>query len=81
MVVTIILAVLNAIAAIPAIAKYFEEAMAAIVGWYVARQQAETLGMIADAAALAARAVTDEDRYQAAKAWQDALARGRISIN
>lgn len=75
-----IIAILNALIAIPKIAGYVEDLAAAITQWYVARQTSQTLGMIADAAALAARAETDDDRYKAAQAWVDALSRDRIRL-
>lgn len=71
--------VLTAIAAIPQIMGYVEAFAAAVTNWYVQRQKSETLSKIADAAALAAHAQTDEDRYAAAKAWQDALSRPRYT--
>lgn len=71
--------ILNALIAIPKIAGYVEEAAQEIVLWYVGRQQAATLSAIADAAALASRATTDEERYAAAQAWQTALSRPAIS--
>lgn len=76
---TIFLAILNAISAIPKIAGYVEQFAAAVVGWYVSRQKAATLSAIADAAALSAHAQTDEDRYNAAAAWQKALSSPRIT--
>lgn len=79
MVVSIVLAVLNAIAAIPAIAGYLQQAVQAIVGWYIDKQNNDTLAEIADAAAFAARASNDEERYQAAEKWRQALSRSRIS--
>ena len=74
-----IVSILNALTAIPQILGYVEAFAAAVTGWYVQRQKAETLSKIADAAALAARAQTDQDRYAAAQAWQVALARPRIT--
>lgn len=79
MVVSVVLAVLNAIAAIPAIAGYVQQAVQAIVGWYINKQNTETLAQIADAAASAARATNEEERYAAAQKWHDALSRSRIS--
>jgi hypothetical protein len=74
-----VLAILNALAAIPAIAGYVESAIQTIISWYVAKQQSDTLAAIADAAALSARAQTEADRYAAAQAWSTALSRARIS--
>lgn len=59
--------------AIPIIDGWFRLAMAA----WMNGQTNETLTNIADAAALAARAKTDEDRYAAAAKWQAALSQPR----
>jgi hypothetical protein len=75
----LVIAILDAIAAIPAIAGYLNTLIQGIIGWYIAKQHSDTLAAIADAAALAARAVTDDERYKAAQAWKDALSRGRTS--
>jgi PIN domain nuclease of toxin-antitoxin system len=68
---------LNALAAIPKIVGYVEQFAAAVTDWYVKRQTAQTLSMIADAAALGARAKTQKDRLDADKAWKAALSRDR----
>lgn len=70
---------LNALVAIPKIGTQVEAAVAQAVAWYVGRQNTKTLGLIADAAAAAARAQTDDDRYAAAALWQSALSRPRYS--
>jgi hypothetical protein len=69
----------NAVAAIPKIAGLVERFAAAVVEWYVSRQQRETLSLIADAAALTARAKTQKERLDAASAWARALGRDRYS--
>lgn len=74
-----IVTILNALIAIPKIAGYVESAVQQIVLWYVQRQTAANLAAISDAAALAAKAQTDEDRYAAAKSWQDALSSSSVS--
>lgn len=74
-----LLAIFTALANIKAIAGYCEEFAGALALWYIQRQKTETLAQIADAAAMAARAETDEDRYAAAAAWQKALSRPRSS--
>lgn len=74
-----VMAILNALVAIPQIASYVEQAVAAATLWWVQRQQAQTLSSIADAAALAAKAQTDEDRYKATDAWANALKLPRVS--
>ena len=71
-------AILSALAAIPSILGYVESFAGAVTLWWVQRQKAETLSAIADAAALASRANTDDDRYKAADAWQKALGRDRF---
>lgn len=71
--------ILSALIAIPKIADLVMAAVSQVVLWYVGRQQAETLSMISDAAALAARASTDDERYAAALAWKNALSRPRIT--
>ena len=72
-------AILTALAAIPQILGYVESFTAAVSLWYIQRQNNQTLAEIADAAALAARASTDEERYAAALSWQKALSRARVS--
>lgn len=74
-----IYALLNALVAIPKIGDLVTSAVSGAVMWYVSRQNNETLSEIADAAAMAARATTDDERYKAAEAWQKALQRPRVS--
>lgn len=71
---------LEALVAIPKIAGLVEKYVGAVVLWYVSRQKSETLGLIADAAAYAARAQTREDRLNAAQKWQNALSRPRTTL-
>lgn len=73
--------ILNALIAIPQICGYVESAVQAIIVWYVQRQNNETLAAIADAAALGAKAQTDQDRYAVAQAWQTALSRPRVTTS
>lgn len=70
---------LNAIVAVPKIGEMFERWIGFISAWYVGRQQGETLRLIVDAAALGARAKTQDDRVKVADAWQKALTRSRVS--
>lgn len=72
--------ILTALAAIPQILGYIEAFAGAVTLWYVQRQQSQALAAIADAAALAARAKNDDERFQAAEAWQAALSRPRTSL-
>lgn len=76
--VSVLLAIFRAIAATKALADYAKAFAAEIVLWYVERERADALSKIADAAALAARAQTDEERYHAAQKWQEALNRPRV---
>ena len=71
--------ILSALAAIPSILKYVESFASAVTLWFVERQNNETLSAISDAAALAANAKTDADRFKAAQSWQSALSRARES--
>lgn len=70
---------LNALAAIPSLVNFVETAASAITLWLIQRQTTQTLGMIADAAALSANAKTEQDIANASKAWQSALSQPRIS--
>jgi hypothetical protein len=72
------LALFNALAAIPKILEYLNSFAAGVVQWYVERQTNETLREIADAAALASRAKTSEERYAALGKWRAALSRPRV---
>lgn len=74
-----IFSIFTALADIKAIGDYILQFSAMITVWYCQRQNSETLSQIADAAALAARAETDEERYKAADAWHVALSRSRVS--
>lgn len=67
----------NAIAAVPKILGYVEAFAAGVTQWYAERQTNETLKQIADAAAFAARAKTQEERYEAVNRWKSALSRSR----
>ncbi len=70
---------LNALVAIPQIASLVESFASAVTLWFCQRAQTQTLQAISDAAALAARAQSDEERYASAQAWQAALSRPRIT--
>lgn len=76
-----ILAILNALAAIPAILGYVEKFASAVTLWYISRQNNLTLSAISDAAALAARANSEDERYAAAQKWQEVLSRPRVSAD
>jgi len=66
-------AIAGLIKSIPIVDSWLQQLIAA----WMALQTKETLSEITDAAALAARAVTDADRYKASAAWQKALQRPR----
>jgi len=73
-----IVSLLNALVAIPKIAGYVEAFASWVATWYVNRLKQEQLTKIIDAASLAARAETQEERYVAAEAWRTALSAPRI---
>jgi hypothetical protein len=77
----LIVLILNALVAIPKIAGAVESAVSQVVLWYVARQQAQVLAAIADAAAMSARASTDQERYDAASRWKAALSLPRTTVS
>lgn len=70
---SVITTIVAAIKAIPIIDKWFQMLISA----YLTSQTNETKAHIVDAAAFAARAKTDEERYEASQKWQDALSRTR----
>lgn len=70
--------ILDFLVAIPQLVGVVESAVGAVTYWYIARQRRETLAEIADAAAFAARAETDQERYEAAQKWRAVLSRPRI---
>lgn len=72
--------ILSALVAIPQIAGYVQAFVSQIILWYVQNSTNQTLSQIADAAALASKATTDEERFAAAEAWRSALNRPRISV-
>ena len=69
---------LEALISIPKIGDMVSAAIDSIVQWWAARQTAETMAKISDAAALSARAKTQEDRHAALDKWRDALSRPRV---
>lgn len=73
-----VVALLNALVAIPKIAAYVEMVIDGIVQWQIQRKKAETLAALSDAIALVARAKSQEERYAAAKKLQEAMAAGRV---
>ena len=73
-----VIPLLNAVAAIPKIVGLVEDFAAQVVTWYISRQEKQTLALIADAAALSARAKTQKERLDGALAWKRALSRDRF---
>ena len=69
---------LDVLIAIPKIGEMVSAAVSFLVQWWSNRQTAETMAKVADAAAMAARAKTQEERYAAAEAWRGALSRPRV---
>ena len=63
------------IKAIPAIERMFQQ----LISLYITTQTQIVRSRIADAAALAARAQTDDERYKASDAWVDAMSSARIN--
>lgn len=74
-----IAAFFTALANIKSIAGYVDTFAKQVAIWYLQKQENKTLSMIADAAAFASRARSDEERYAAAQKWQEALSRPRVS--
>lgn len=68
-------AIIGAIRAVPIIDGWFQQLIAT---WMMVQTQA-TLGKITDAAAFAAKAQTDADRYAASAKWQQALQQDKVS--
>lgn len=71
----ILLAALQAVAAIPKIGAYVEQGCAAIVLWWAQRQDKANQAHILDALAAGMKAQTKEARLEASKKWQDAISR------
>lgn len=72
-------ALFKMIAALPGLVDQMKDLAAQVAGWYVNQATEATLSKIADAAAFAAKATTQEARYEAAQRWSDALKHPRIS--
>lgn len=72
---TIFSMLVGGIKAIPILDGWFQQ----LISLYLVLQTQATRSALVDAAALAARAVTDDDRYKASAGWQKALQRPRVS--
>jgi len=79
-VVSFLFSLFQAIAGVKALAQYAAEFGRLVMTWYIQGQEQKTLQMIADAAALGARAKTEDERYVAALKWKEALSRPRVSL-
>jgi len=78
-VLAIVSGILNVLITIPKIADMVSNIVTAIVTWWVNRQNTNTMILIADAAALGARAQNDDERYASAALWQKALSQPKVS--
>lgn len=74
---TIVLSILNALAAIPSIFSYVESFAATVMTWYINNAKNADFKAIADASNLQASAKSVDDRLAASDAWQAALAKSR----
>ena len=74
-----IIAILEALIAIPKIAGIVQGMISQVVYWWILKQKTDVLAAIADAAAMTAMAESDEDRFQAAATWQAVLKKSRAS--
>lgn len=68
---------LNALVKLPGAVLAVEKVCQVIVLWYVSRQGKETLKGLANAAAIAAKCKTQEERHAALDSWTTALNRPR----
>lgn len=73
-----ILTIFSGLAAIPKIGDMIKEFASALSLWYIQQANESTNKAIADAAAFAARAKTQEERHAALDKWKDALSRTRF---
>lgn len=72
---TIFTFIVSALKAIPIVDKWFQQ----LISYYLVLQTQATRTALVDAASLAARATTDDERYKASATWQTALQRPRVS--
>ena len=76
---TLVIAILQALVALPKIGDLISGWLSQIIAWYISSQNERNAQAIADAAAFSLRAQTKEDRLEAAKKWQAALSRRSTS--
>ena len=70
--------ILDGLIKVPPWAGVVESVLNIAIGWYLSRQTKETLKGLSDAAALASRASTKEERYASIDAWLTAMSRPRV---
>jgi len=73
-----IIAILEALIALPKIGQLVVMFCTNIAAWWVSRQQETTYHEIINAAALSARAKNQEDRVKALQMWRSVLSRPRL---
>ena len=69
---------LNALIAIPQIAKYVELFAAYVTGWYISNVKSDEKQGILDSIALTLKAETRADRLAALDKWHESLSKKRI---
>jgi len=74
-----ILAILNALAALPSLFGYIQSFCAQCALWYVQSCNNSVLAAVADAAAASARANNKEERDAALDLWRTAMSKPRVS--
>lgn len=70
-----VIKILEAMIALPKIGEQIRELIGAVSAWFMSIQDEANAKKIADAAAFALRAKTEEERYAASQKWRDALSR------
>jgi hypothetical protein len=71
----IVVAILEAISAIPKIGDMVGKGVSAVVLWWAQRQDQANQGAILDALAFGMKAKDKESRLEASKKWQEAISR------
>ena len=71
------LALFQALASIPKVLDFLKEFAGGVTHWYISQSEKKTLTLIQDAAAMSARAHTQEERQAALLKWREALTRPR----
>jgi hypothetical protein len=73
-----LLTILQALIQIPSMVATVDKWVSEVLTWWLSRQKAQALASIADAAASAARAETQEERYASLEKWRVALSKPRV---